>query len=406
MKKNILNYLNSFDISFFPLLGFCICFPYSIPLSNFFIILSAISVFITNKNLSPICQLKKHPILIAFFMLNILYAFGQGFSEKNNLNIEQYALLLVMPIVLHNVIFKKQLQLFIKVFFVCVLVSLIPAFLISFGCYLENKDYTEFLYTKLGGNISFHAIEYSLFISLCGLFFLYEYFNNHKKINLILSVVCSLVIILLSVRSTIVIYFLILITSLIIYLVKNKKYFLATGLPVLIIFFSSIMIMEIPTLKSRFYRVLNSKSEIEKYNRLNGFSGRIYIWSKAIEIIDENYILGVGPKECQHQLNIRYSEESLGQTALKGNYNAHNQFLQSYLELGLLASLLLVVFFIRDFIRSIRSKNMFFIGISVLIPVACLTESILEVQKGIILLSLSNIIIVNNEIFQQQKRSN
>ena len=126
---------------------------------------------------------------------------------------------------------------------------------------------------------------------------------------------------------------------------------------------------------------------------------------KAIEIIDENYILGVGPK-VSTSIKHEYSEESLGQTALKGNYNAHNQFLQSYLELGLLASLLLVVFFIRDFIRSIRSKNMFFIGISVLIPVACLTESILEVQKGIILLSLSNIIIVNNEIFQQQKRSN
>ena len=48
---------------------------------------------------------------------------------------------------------------------------------------------------------------------------------------------------------------------------------------------------------------------------------------------------------------------------------------------------------------------MFFIGISVLIPLACLIESILEVHKGIILLSLSNIIILNSEIFQQQKRS-
>ncbi len=404
MKKKFRIYLNYFDISFFPLLGFCICFPYSIPLSNFFLILSVISVFISNKNLSPLYHLKKHPILIAFFLLNILYAFWQGFSKKNNLNIEQYALLLVMPIVLHNVIIKKQLQSFIKVFFFCIIVSLIPAFLISIGCYLESKDYTEFLYKKLAGNIGFHVIEYSLFISISGLFFLHEYFNNHKKINLLLLIVCSLVIILLSVRSTIIIYFFVLITYLVINLIINRKYILAIGLPIIIISVSSIMVMEIPTLKSRFHRVLNSKNEMEKHNRLNGFSGRIFIWSKAIEIIDENLILGVGPKECQKQLNIRYSKDSLGETALKGNYNAHNQFIQSYLELGLLASLLLIVFFIRDFIISIRSKNMFFIGISVLIPVACLTESILEVHKGIILLSISNIIILNHEIFQMRNR--
>ena len=138
---------------------------------------------------------------------------------------------------------------------------------------------------------------------------------------------------------------------------------------------------------------INSQQELEKHNRLNGLSGRIVIWRNVFEIIKENPLLGVGPSNTQSKLNEKYSTDPLGKEALNNSFNAHNQYLQSYLELGLIGFLIIVSIYFNVFLTAFKSKNIFYISISILVITSSMTESLFQVYKGLVFFILAFILI-------------
>ena len=115
----------------------------------------------------------------------------------------------------------------------------------------------------------------------------------------------------------------------------------------------------------------------------NSVNYRLLEWRGAWSIICKNPILGVGTGDGNQTLKKFYSNYNASTTSV--DYDAHNQYLQTWLETGLfgLAFLLLCLFL--PWVRSISQTTD--ISFIIIFSSMCLTESVLNRQKGIIFFS-------------------
>ncbi|MEM6963283.1 MAG: hypothetical protein AAF573_00870, partial [Bacteroidota bacterium] len=94
--------------------------------------------------------------------------------------------------------------------------------------------------------------------------------------------------------------------------------------------------------------------------------------------------LGVGTGDIQDELNKIYQKRNL-QTELQYNQNTHNQYLQTTATLGILGGTWLLVLYFLPFYQAFRHKDYLYCLFILLILLAFLTESILQTQRGTML---------------------
>lgn len=88
---------------------------------------------------------------------------------------------------------------------------------------------------------------------------------------------------------------------------------------------------------------------------MDGVMLRLLSWDASLSIINKNPVFGVGIGDAQDALNEVYEEKAYVQP-LKRNLNAHNQYLQLYIEAGLL-SLFLVIWLFIILLRKARQEE-------------------------------------------------
>jgi O-antigen ligase len=74
--------------------------------------------------------------------------------------------------------------------------------------------------------------------------------------------------------------------------------------------------------------------------------------------------------------------------ALDKRLNSHNQFLQTFVILGLLGFSVITLIFGIGLLRSYKSKNYFAFGFLLLVFINCLTESAFETQAGTVFFAI------------------
>ena len=124
----------------------------------------------------------------------------------------------------------------------------------------------------------------------------------------------------------------------------------------------------------------------------NSTSDRINIWKVSLGIIKSNLLIGVGTGDVKDILIAKYKENNIAH-ALEYKLNAHNQYLQTFMTLGLpgIISLLLMLFlpmlaaFRRGYFLYFLFLGMFSINIFV--------ESMFETQAGVIWYAFFNILL-------------
>lgn len=107
---------------------------------------------------------------------------------------------------------------------------------------------------------------------------------------------------------------------------------------------------------------------------------RVHIWEAAWSLVRERPFSGYGTGDVKDVLLDRYAERGLA-PAVEKRLNAHNQFLQSWVALGL-AGLLLLVWMLPAAAWRFRSSPLFF-GFLLLTGFNFLVESMLETQAGV-----------------------
>lgn len=112
---------------------------------------------------------------------------------------------------------------------------------------------------------------------------------------------------------------------------------------------------------------------------------RLLTWHASILLIKEAPLFGYGAGDANDVLIDRYKEMDYI-TNYVNKYNAHNQFLQTWLQTGLLGLIVLVIIFILLGLRMRRSPNEF--SVFLILLISLLFESMLVRFNGIVFFSI------------------
>ncbi len=402
MTNNIFNFKNSLLENtklFFLLLFFTALFfghkfiVWTLyPLTLFFLYELFKDKFNVKKNYSLI-------LLISFYLIHIVSCFFSNNYIKalDDLKIKLSIIIFSIIFVIINKSFIYNTKKILNIFIFSSIISGLFLFINSVIYFLnvENMPY----YTLFSTHI--HPSYISLFFNfnlLISLYFIFKKNNRITLLYLLLSITLSLFCIYFSDSKSgylgaiiIILFFLISIAY--------KKSKLLTSAFILIILISFFFILKN---NYRFNTALNSLKNInhtfDKPEQVNSSSGmRLLAWNAGYKLIKQNLFFGVGIGDVKDNLILEY--QKLNYKHLKKlKLNAHNQFIETWIGLGIIGFIILILVLVIPFINAVRSKNIILQGFLILIFINFLFESILNRFTGVIFFAFfySILVITNN----------
>lgn len=323
-----------------------------------------------------------------------------GAIYSNNLEaaIEELQLklpFLAFPVILLTVQLKNCRPFVMNQFLLGVLAASFLA-LAKVGYFKINDLGNYFYYSRFSEFLDKHTTYFSLFIVICLLWLLWLLI--HRKGNRIFLIVGGFALLyifyLLSVRISIIA---LAVGSLVIILNSIastwKRILILIIVPVLLgsVYFT-------PYFQKRFDPSTTETSQISdmEFRQLH--------WKSVFETINNNNLLvGYGTRSHRDYLYNKYKEYGLT-SAYNEGYNAHNQYLEVFLEFGLLG---LVIFLsLVLYLLWVFKKNGDYFALSIFLVflVYMLTESIFQRHSGIVIFSLIIVIFINDNLFNNDSQ--
>jgi O-antigen ligase len=200
-------------------------------------------------------------------------------------------------------------------------------------------------------------------------------------------------------KAGIICYLVFIPAFLIFQVIKLKNYKIIGALSILILFFGSYLTFSSSLLAVRFRKIPEVFENVKLQNNPSTESNisRLLMWNSSWEVIKKNPIFGTGTGDYDDELT-RMSK-SLGNTGVaEKRYNSHNQFLNTFVQLGIIGFLILLGNFIFSlFHASIESNWLAFFIFSTFF-VNFLFESFLETQAGIVLFCVFVVVLNSNNL--------
>lgn len=394
-------------------------------------------------------KLRKDSFAIGLIGLYFLYAISFFWSENNTVAVTDIILkspLLVLPLVIlskQNLSVKQLNIVFLSFALSSIglnLYTLFDAYLL----YRETNNINNFYYSNL--TINMHTAYQSMFTCFSIVLFVYLFVRDRfisKWMVYIVVLIQIVFVLLLSSRMQILIMIFMAPAFLIVHYANRKQ--LLRGLLYTILIFSfsilsfSFLIISAPK------QVINDryKTTVSHINSIGIDSGnsdvRKFIWAAGIEIIENNWLFGVGAGDIKDTLLSKYSKQILKnptadnlvdstilqiqtnnktvsylkekainsnrtykkelrghaeyilirknnryKNSLKAEYNFHNQYLQTFSKIGIFGLLILCYLLAYLFVLSIRRKDYLTILFVFIVGASFLTESMLERQAGVV----------------------
>jgi len=392
LNKTIL-FKDLYHLSFY-LLAFTL--PFSIQLNSFFIILLFVLSFYKRelyKNLKGINQ-RLFILLTSFYLIQVVGLLYSENIQSGLFHLEVKLGFLAFPLIFLNAPVKhayiRNMQL---VFVTSVLLSCLFT---SLGIFYVNKmqgfefnstNQWYYSYTNLGNILRFHPIYFSLYVSF-SILILFYYFKNfssfYKTISIVIFLFLTMFLLQLSARMQVFALTLIFLGVIFYWFLKRKKILLALASTTMFFLGLIFFINQFPILKERLLGTfkLGGNEITDKWN----MDARLIKWKCGAEIIRNNFALGVGTGDAQIELQKCYvsinSEEHI-----INKYNAHNQYIQTFIANGIVGFLILIGILIAGLFISYKFKSFLFFSFLFLFIFACFTESTLSVQKGVVFFS-------------------
>ncbi len=326
------------------------------------------------------------PILYLLYALSVFYS--ENISEAF-FNLEIKLSLLAFPI-----IFLLQIRLLTNANITKILLSFVYGTIVSSVIcftngvfkYIQTNDfYTSFLYKYL--SIFHHTSYFSMYVNFAIIILLILFFIKKISGLKVLSFVPFLIIIswLLMSRAGILTLFLTFIAFIIALLVK-KQY----KLSVIILGFSLIFSLILINLSSHSYKRISSSyyfiSSIFQKDTSKDNSSRTVTWSGAWQVIKEHPLTGVGIGDAKDEITESHKKNNF-QFAYEKRLDAHNQFLQTWVTVGILGLIIILILFAWGIINSIKNRSFILPSFFLLTGINFLFESMLETQSGVVFFS-------------------
>jgi O-antigen ligase len=171
-------------------------------------------------------------------------------------------------------------------------------------------------------------------------------------------------------------------------IIKTGKYRLLIFVP--LIFISTLpVILKNQRVDYLFGRVFN-----KQVGYIRKKDPRFLIWKSAMNVSKNNLMFGVGIGDVRTELFKEY-EKTEEPYIIKEKYNAHNQFLETLVEDGIIGLMIFLVLIILMFYISYKERNLLY-GIFIIISLAFfIFESVLYRFAGISFFSLFSFLLLH-----------
>ena len=118
-------------------------------------------------------------------------------------------------------------------------------------------------------------------------------------------------------------------------------------------------------------------------------SVRMLVWSAANSVIAEHFLFGVGTGDVKDELMKEYEKKGIS-NAMEHRLNAHNQYYQVFISLGLAGFLSFLACLLLPLRQSIIRKQFVYFVFLILVMINLLAESMLETQAGVLFYAFFN----------------
>jgi O-antigen ligase len=163
----------------------------------------------------------------------------------------------------------------------------------------------------------------------------------------------------------------------------NRIKFFYMFILLLVLGFSSVYVSYPNTFKRFNDMVREAKNPIGDRTTKSSTNIRKIAWEASIETIQLSPLFGHGNGDVKDLL-MKYYAENEYSSAYERKINAHNQFLQTAIAIGIAGVLSLVSVFYILFQIAIQQKSKLLFLFTFIIFMASLTESVFEVQAGVV----------------------
>ncbi len=348
-------------------------------LVNLFIALSLVAWLLSNPFKKLFIKTKNTKILLAillFYLLHLIALLYTSNIGEGLFSLEIKISLLIFPLVFYTEQFTlKQYNFFFKSFVIGTLLCCLLCLIRAIFLYLYKSE-NNFFYEALAWFQ--HPSYLAMYVTFCCVILLLKDIFS-KAITYISIVFFTLFVLLLSSKTGIVIHFFTLIFCVASLFLKGKNYLKILGIACVGIFVFCTGLFFIPEVNQRFQGALISlqTNNVDK-NSVESTAVRRLIWNEASTIVKQNLLFGVAPGDANDALYESYQQNGLT-GAYSKKLNAHSQYFQTSVGLGLVGLFSLMTMFIIPIIENRKRTVLFFI---VIVALNFVTESMLQTMAG------------------------
>jgi O-antigen ligase len=373
---------------FFPIV-FCFCLPFgSLVLSGLIVFWTFLSFFnIEKEQFKKGIQNKHFWWMTGFFILTLVSALGSSNKAEAGFSIEVKMSFLLMPYLFFCFkwpvqIIKRFLVSFVSGCFFACLTLILRAVYYALNGKPEYFFYTQF---SLFIHVSYFAMYLILSIAIVFLFYP-NWFKTQKNViymSYFFVISFMVTIFLCSSKLGMISFF---ISMPLIFLYKYKTLLNIKKISVLVIgiFFLGFTAFKLfPQAFNRLSSLTTVSSSVIDKTSSESTTVRILIWDQCIHIIKNNFWLGTGVGDANDELYSAYDQNGLT-GAFEHKFNAHNQYFQTFIGMGIIGFLLLCVVTFGYIIKGILKKHFLLFLFSLLIVLNFLVESMLQTSAGVL----------------------
>lgn len=355
----------------------------------------SITILLVSIILSYICKLynikenlKFNQFNISLIIFYLLYVIGLFYSfdkKEACFDLEVKLPILLFPIISFFIPKKYITKKYLWYFALNVIVGLIIYILYRFGfgitSALKNSlpIIPQISYCNLTNYPSYFALIASVTLILIYKVPLLSLFNIKNKTSYLLKGAAYLIITIffLFLNSTsgllcITIAYISIILNM--YFVEKNR--IGALLPIIIIISFYSLVFNLNSFNDRYQYYATVELKTQKKDG----SQRKFVNFNAHKLIMESSLFGAGTGDVRSSISEFYRKNGAN---FDKYYNAHNQFLQTDIALGLLGLIYLLYLFLLPFIKMLRQKEYFLIAIIVLFGTSFLFEAMLEQHMGV-----------------------
>ncbi len=344
---------------------------------------------------------------VAFFFVLLI---GLAYSSDLNLGwrkIETSLPILAVSLIAYtfskSVVTDRKIEALLITFVVSNLISIVYCFAaLTLNTDLEITASTSFnIYTRdnLANQLTIHPIYIALTTaaSMQVLF----YFLIQRKHSLpakLFWITCQLIsflfIILLGAKMALIAVVGTTLFWISVYIIKNRKVVVGIILTLLLILSVMGSIVYIPNINKRFTEIQNTPLTPPRGLAHNSTNLRIGQLFCSLEIIKANWMIGVGTGDYEKALNYCYETRAYSEVLYRDSYNAHNQYLQTWIMVGLVGVIILILLLFAPVYYSLINKDWLTLSVFLTFIICFVTESYLQSSKGVVLFSFFYIIFL------------